>query len=131
MDFRLASKIFWVIALINAALGSLGRAVSRLLDGQWVFGIGFAGLAILLAYCAYKTATSKTPPPAPWTPSSAARPPGLRGSDYFKKCPACGKFTRDAKVCRICGHDLTYSVSDAPQIKTRYKPSTTPGTSEL
>lgn len=26
---------------------------------------------------------------------------------YFKKCPACGKFSRDAKVCRRCGHALT------------------------
>lgn len=47
----------------------------------------------------------------PWTPSSPAKSStGLRGSDYFKKCPACGKFTRDSKVCRICGHDLTHSV---------------------
>ncbi|MFZ0904815.1 MAG: DUF805 domain-containing protein [Mycobacterium sp.] len=67
----------------------------------------------------------------PWTPSLAKSSTGLRGSDYFKKCPACGKFTRDAKVCRICGHDLTYSVSDAPRIETRNKPPTTPGTSEL
>jgi uncharacterized membrane protein YhaH (DUF805 family) len=59
-------------------------------------------------------------------------PDPLGGSEiYIKKCPACGKFTRDAKVCRICGHDLTYSVSDAPQIETRNKPPTTPGTSEL
>ena len=57
----------------------------------------------------------------PWTPSLAKSSTGLRGSDYFKKCPACGKLTRDAKVCRICGHDLN----------PRYKPSTTPGTSEL
>lgn len=47
----------------------------------------------------------------PWTPSSPAKSAtGLRGSDYFKKCPACGKFTRDAKRCRICGHDLTHRV---------------------
>lgn len=47
----------------------------------------------------------------PSTPSSPAKSStGLRGSDYFKKCPACGKFTRDAKVCRICGHDLTHRV---------------------
>lgn len=45
-----------------------------------------------------------------WTPSSAKSSTGLRGSDYFKKCPACGKFTHDAKVCRICGHDLTHRV---------------------
>jgi uncharacterized membrane protein YhaH (DUF805 family) len=33
---------------------------------------------------------------------------------YFKKCSACGKFTRGAKVCRLCGRDLTDRVIDAP-----------------
>lgn len=28
------------------------------------------------------------------------------GDAEYKKCPACGKFTRDAAVCRHCGHDL-------------------------
>jgi uncharacterized membrane protein YhaH (DUF805 family) len=52
-------------------------------------------------------AANDTPSP----PSSPAKSStGLRGSDDFMKCPSCGKFTRDAKVCRICGHDLTYSV---------------------
>jgi uncharacterized membrane protein YhaH (DUF805 family) len=46
----------------------------------------------------------------PSTPSPAKSATGLQGSDYFKKCPACGKFTRDAKRCRICGHDLTHRV---------------------
>jgi uncharacterized membrane protein YhaH (DUF805 family) len=33
---------------------------------------------------------------------------------YFKKCVACGKFTRGAKVCRHCGGALTSSAVDAP-----------------
>jgi uncharacterized membrane protein YhaH (DUF805 family) len=66
----------------------------------------------------------------PWTPSSAKSSTGLRGSDYFKKCPACGKFTRDAKVCRHCGRDLTHRVIDAPQKKAQEKPPTTSGAPE-
>lgn len=55
----------------------------------------------------------------PQTPSSAKSATGLRGSDYFKKCPACGKFTRDAKRCRICGHDLTYRVRGTADRKAK------------
>jgi ribosomal protein L32 len=38
--------------------------------------------------------------------------------EYFKKCPACGKFTRDATVCRHCGHDLPLP----PQTKATFSP---------
>jgi rRNA maturation protein Nop10 len=41
---------------------------------------------------------------------------------YVKKCPACGKFTRDANVCRHCGHDLT-----PPQPNAKAKANFSPG----
>jgi uncharacterized membrane protein YhaH (DUF805 family) len=41
------------------------------------------------------------------SPPSGKSSTGLQGSDYYKKCSACGKITRGAKVCRSCGHDLT------------------------
>jgi hypothetical protein len=102
-----------VTFVVMIALGTAGK---ELLNGEWLAGIKTAGVAILLAvlaylvYLAYRWLAQKadaSPPPAPWTPSSAKAPTGLRGSDYFKKCPACGKFTRHAKVCRHCGCDLT------------------------
>jgi predicted RNA-binding Zn-ribbon protein involved in translation (DUF1610 family) len=69
-------------------------------SGASVRGLLAIGLGALLIYSSYKMATS---PPAPESDAD------------FKKCPACGKFTRKANVCRHCGHDLTYSVSDAPE----------------
>lgn len=115
------SEVFRVFGLIFVAVGCVVRLVHRQLDGQWLLGICI-GLAVVFVFLAYSTTKSEVAaPPADPPPSSATRQAGNRGSNYFKKCPACGKFTRGAKVCRICDHDL----------KPRYKPSTTPGTSEL
>ncbi len=108
----------WLVTLLFpvtfVSIAALVSAVSRLLHGEWAFGIKAAGVAILLAFLAillaYLTymAYRASPPPTPWTPSPAKSiSAGNRGSDYIKKCSACGKFTRGAKVCRICGHDLT------------------------
>jgi uncharacterized protein (DUF983 family) len=46
---------------------------------------------------------------APQTDTTETRPVSRvkANEGYFKKCAACGKFTRDAKVCRNCGRDLT------------------------
>lgn len=41
---------------------------------------------------------------------------------HFKKCPACGKFTRDANMCRHCGHQLT-----PPQPSAKAKANFSPG----
>lgn len=121
---------FLLSFLIIGLVSQLVSAVKSLSNGEWVSGIRSAGVAAIclavLAFLAYrwlgrKADTATSPPPVPSTRLSAMSPTGSRGSDDFKKCPACGKLTRRAKVCRICGHDL------AP----RYKPSTTPGTSEL
>lgn len=52
------------------------------------------------------------PPTAFQVPPQETRPVSRVKADdgYFKKCAACGKFTRDAKVCRNCGQDLTNKV---------------------
>jgi predicted RNA-binding Zn-ribbon protein involved in translation (DUF1610 family) len=97
-----------VLAPCNVVFGML-----MLSNGAGVRGLGAIATGFCLAYLSYKTATS--PPAAP-----------VSGAE-FKKCPDCGKFTRKANNCRHCGHDLTQSASGAPQIKTRYTPSTTPG----
>jgi len=109
--------IWLVTALVPVtfvAITAFVSAANRLLHGEWAYGFKTAGLviplaflAILLAYLAY-LAYRAFPPPAPWTPSPAKSiSTGNRGSGYFKKCAACAKFTRHAKVCRHCGCDLT------------------------
>lgn len=47
--------------------------------------------------------SDEAPPPVN---KKTAQDAALDDDPYFKKCPACGKFTRDATVCRHCGHDL-------------------------
>jgi ribosomal protein S27E len=81
-----------------------------LLNGASMRGVLTIGLGVLFVYSSYKTVTS---PPAPESDAD------------FKKCPACGKFTRKANVCRHCGHDLTHSVSGAPPKKVQENPPTT------
>ena len=51
------------------------------------------------------------PPTAFQVPPQETRPVArVKANDgYHKKCAACGKFTRDAKVCRHCGRDLAHS----------------------
>lgn len=49
------------------------------------------------------SATAFQAPPQETRPVSRVK----ADDGYFKKCAACGKFTRDAKVCRHCGRDLT------------------------
>jgi uncharacterized membrane protein YhaH (DUF805 family) len=49
---------------------------------------------------------------------------------YFKKCSGCGKFTRDAKVCRNCGRDLAHGAIDASPTKGHEKPPNWRNTAE-
>lgn len=44
--------------------------------------------------------------PAPPVNIKSGEKAAPEGDTYFKKCPACGKFNRDAEVCRHCGRDL-------------------------
>ncbi|OQZ92089.1 hypothetical protein BST11_06190 [Mycobacterium alsense] len=61
-----------------------------------------------------RTSNEEDAPP----PTAFQKPPGKTrpvsqahaGDGYFKKCAVCGKFTRNAKVCRNCGQDLTDTV---------------------
>jgi hypothetical protein len=84
--------------LVIGSVTHLVSAVIGLLNGEWASGIKAAGAAILLAFLAYSAYrwldkdahTPPSPPPAPSTPSSARPSTGNRGSDHFKKCPACG-----------------------------------------
>jgi hypothetical protein len=111
---RKTINVKYYAADVGPAIGAIGRLVVLIArvfgQGPWV---GVAILVLLIVAFAVwyvgnrmRNGEATSPPPVPWTPSSAKSSTGNRGSDYFKKCPACGKFTRDAKVCRICGHDL-------------------------
>jgi zinc-ribbon domain len=90
---------FRVVAYAVAGPCEILLGIVFLLSGASVRGLLAIGLGVVLIYSSYKTATS---PPAPESDAD------------FKKCPACGKFTRKANVCKHCGHDLTHSVSGAP-----------------
>ena len=110
---------WYVGAYLAVQSGAADPSLARTITG-WVFEAPWlAFLGWVIWYLRAERSAARKRAVAP--PSSAKSSTGNRGSDYFNKCPACGKFTGGAKVCRICGHDL----------KPRYKPSTTPGTSEL
>ena len=86
---------YGVLAPIEVVLGFV-----MLSGGVGVRGLITVVMGGLFAYMSYQTATS---------------PPEPDSDDVeYKKCPACGKFTRHANVCRDCGHDLTHSVSGTP-----------------
>jgi ribosomal protein S27E/ribosomal protein L32 len=99
---------YGVLAPIDVVLGFV------MLSG----GVGVRGLitVVMGGFFAYMSYTTATAPPEP-------------DSDdvEYKKCPACGKFTRKANVCKHCGHDLTHSVSGAPQNNGQENPPTTSG----
>jgi ribosomal protein S27E len=101
---------FIVVAYGVAGPCEILLGIVFLASGASVRGLLAIGLGVLFIYQSYKMATS---PPAPESDAD------------FNKCPACGKFTRKANVCRHCGHDLTRSVSGAPPEKVQENPPTT------
>lgn len=93
-----------------AAASLLLRALFYFFVGAWLWGLAFAFIAVLLAYSAYRSHLAQQSVEAAWQSyrpgddKAAAPDPDA----YIKKCPECGKFTRDADVCRVCGHDFDY-----------------------
>jgi hypothetical protein len=105
------TQMFKAVAYGVGGLCFIPLGILMLLNGAWPRGLGLVLVGVHAASMSYKTATS--PPAAP------------ESQEDFNKCPACGKFTRKAKVCRHCGHDLTHSVSGAPPKKVQQNPPTT------
>jgi ribosomal protein S27E len=101
---------FMVVGYAVAGPCEILLGIVFLLSGASVRGLLAIAMGVFFIYSSYKTATS---PPAPESDAD------------FKKCPACGKFTRKANVCKHCGHDLTHSVSGAPPKHVQENPSTT------
>ena len=104
------SKKRQVVVYSVAAASFLLRALLYFSVGAWLWGLAFALIAVLLAYSAYKSHLAQQSVEAAWQAyrsgddKAAAPDPDA----YIKKCPECGKFTRDAGVCRICGHNFEY-----------------------
>jgi ribosomal protein S27E/ribosomal protein L32 len=103
---------FMVVGYAVAGPCEILLGIVFLLSGASVRGLLAIAMGVFFIYSSYKTATS---PPAPESDAD------------FKKCPACGKFTRKANVCKHCGHDLTHSVSGAPPNNGQENPPTTSG----
>jgi ribosomal protein L32 len=121
-----ATQKFKAVALGVLAPCLFVLGMLMLFGGAPVRGVWYMALGVYFAYLSYQTATS---PPATTPASSrtaARRTRRAGGSDAeFKKCPACGKFTRKANVCRHCGHDLNDGVSPTPPTKVQEKLSPT------
>jgi ribosomal protein S27E len=92
------AQLFKAIRYGVVAVCEFIGGVLNLLSANLTSGVVFIFLAFCFAYRSYQVSTS---------------PPAVPGQEYFKKCPACGKFTRNAKVCRSCGQDLTQNMSGA------------------
>lgn len=91
-----------------AAASTFLRALIYISAGVWLWGVACALVAVLLAYSAYRAYLAQRSVEAAWQAyrsgddKAAAPDPDA----YIKKCPECGKFTREADVCRVCGHDF-------------------------
>jgi hypothetical protein len=107
------TQTFKAVAYGVVGLFQVFFGIVLLSNGAGLRGVGCVCTAVSLAYLSYRAATS---PPAP--PES---------QDDYKKCAACGKFTRKAAVCRHCGHDLTHSVSGGPPKRATEKLPTDSG----
>lgn len=77
--------------------------------GGWLQAAAAASVFFSCASRLNKLAARTRGTGAPQTDTTETRPAfRVKASDgYFRKCAACGKFTRGAKVCRNCGHALT------------------------
>lgn len=91
----LGMVVFGMLVLSSGGGEAAGEKTRALLKGALLIGLGVSS-----AYSSYSLATRGTEDP--------------EGAYDFNKCPACGKFTRGATVCRHCGHDLTHGVADTP-----------------
>jgi hypothetical protein len=108
-----AYQKFRVVACGVLAPFQFFGGILLLSSGAGLRGLGAIAMGVYFAYMSYKTATS---PPAA----------GVR-LEGFNKCADCGRFTRDAGVCRHCGHTLTQSASG---ISPKNVPLTPPTTSD-
>lgn len=102
------------VAPAITALGKLFVLLARISgqNGLAVAACVLAVLAVVVSAVWYVQRMSNgdkaLPPTAFQVAPQEARPVARVQADdgYFKKCAACGKFTRDAKVCRSCGREL-------------------------
>src|ERR1700744_5857770 len=96
------SKKRQVVVYSVGAASFFVRALLYCYVGAWLVGLVFALVAVALAYSAYKAYLAQQSLEACGKASrsgddkAAAPDPDA----YIKKCPECGKFTRDAEVCR-------------------------------
>jgi hypothetical protein len=104
------SKKRQIVLYSVSAASFLLRALFFLAVGAWLWGLAFAVVGVLLASSAYKAYLAQQSVEAAWqayrsgNDEAAAPDPDAD----FKKCLQCGKFTRDADVCRVCGHHFDY-----------------------
>jgi hypothetical protein len=105
------SEKFRFVGLVMGLLaGVLGFIVGVMIGGSgWVQAAVAASIFFTFVSRLNKLAARVRGTGAPQTDTTETRPVSrVKANDgYFKKCAACGKFTRDAKVCRNCGGDLT------------------------
>ena len=102
---------------VGPAIGAIARLLALLARVSAQNGLAAAGWVLLVLAVAVgavwyirRVSNREDAPPTPFqVPPQETRPvSGVKAdNEYFKKCAACGKFTRDAKVCRNCGRDLT------------------------
>jgi ribosomal protein L32 len=97
-----------VLGLLAGFLGFILGVMIRDLGG-WLQAAAAASVFFMCVSRLNKLAARARGTGAPQTDTTETRPVSrVKANDgYFKKCAACGKFTRDAKVCRNCGRDLT------------------------
>src|ERR1700743_275441 len=91
------------------ALLFLFRAICYASAGAWIWAGAFALLAIISACSAYQAYLSHQAVESAWKAEGSRDEQAPPDNDaYCKKCPDCGKFTRDANLCTHCGHDFDY-----------------------
>jgi ribosomal protein L32 len=116
------STVKFYAAGVGPAIGAIAKLLAILGRVSGQNGLVAAGCVLLvlavvvgaLWYIRRMSNGEDAPPPTafqvpPQTDTTESRPVSRVKADngYFKKCATCGKFTRDAKVCRNCGRDLT------------------------
>jgi hypothetical protein len=115
------SKKRRIVVYSVAAASFLLRALLYFSVGAWLWGLAFALVAGLLAYSAYKAHLAQQSVEAAWQAYRSgddSRDDNAAAPDpdaYIKKCPECGKFTRNADVCRVCGHGFDYPPTRPPR----------------
>lgn len=97
-----------VLGLLAGVSGIITGVMIRDLGG-WLQAAAAASVFFTCVSRLNKLAARGRGTRAPQTDTTETRPVSRVKADdrSFKKCSACGKFTRDAKVCRSCGRNLT------------------------